>query len=343
MTKYQEQENPKFPPISEGIERPFWSVMIPTYNCRKDYLAQTLESVLAQDPGSKQMQIAVIDNCSTQADSESLVAAIGKGRVDFYRQHRNVGLTQNFNTCISRSVGKWVQILHDDDLVEPGFYSKYEDLIERFPDATLLTSPVFYIDENNCRIGTSELITTEEGIVWDFLKKQALMNRLQAPSVVIPRTVYENIGGYNELYHPCGDWDIYFRAAACGQTVSTILPYSCYRIHESNDMNNFAISGDVIRQGLLALNLCFDQLSVEVQRELKSCKFVYLAELARHHSIKLQDKHPHGSLIQATWAFKLNPRPRQFSLYINALFNYYRHTLKEISIRNIFSKKTSKI
>jgi cellulose synthase/poly-beta-1,6-N-acetylglucosamine synthase-like glycosyltransferase len=43
---------PQIYPVPEGVDRPFWSVMIPTYNCAK-YLAQTLESVLSQDPWSR--------------------------------------------------------------------------------------------------------------------------------------------------------------------------------------------------------------------------------------------------------------------------------------------------
>jgi cellulose synthase/poly-beta-1,6-N-acetylglucosamine synthase-like glycosyltransferase len=36
--------------------------MIPTYNPRADYLAETLLSVLKQDPGPDEMQVEVVDS-----------------------------------------------------------------------------------------------------------------------------------------------------------------------------------------------------------------------------------------------------------------------------------------
>ena len=63
---------PPISPVAEGLHRPLWSVMIPTFNCAK-YLRQTLESVLVQDPGTEQMQIEVVDDCSTKDDPEAVV------------------------------------------------------------------------------------------------------------------------------------------------------------------------------------------------------------------------------------------------------------------------------
>ncbi len=67
------------PPV-EGEYRPLWSVMIPTYHCA-DYLRQTLESVLAQDPGPDMMQVEVVDDHSTEDDPEAVVREVRACRV----------------------------------------------------------------------------------------------------------------------------------------------------------------------------------------------------------------------------------------------------------------------
>jgi len=108
-------------PVPKGVERPFWSVMIPTYNCA-NYLRETLASVLAQDMRSEMMQIMVIDDHSTKDDPEAVVREIGNGRVEFYRQEVNVGHVRNFQTCLEKSRGRVVHQLHGDDLVCNGFY-----------------------------------------------------------------------------------------------------------------------------------------------------------------------------------------------------------------------------
>ena len=99
--------------------------MIPVYD-RTKYLAQALNSVLAAGIGPQKMQIEVVDDCSTQNDLGAIVKAICPGRISFYRQPHRVGMAANWNTCIERAQGQLVHILHDDDYVEPTFYSQFE-------------------------------------------------------------------------------------------------------------------------------------------------------------------------------------------------------------------------
>ena len=63
--------------ITDEVKRPLWSVLIPTHNCAH-YLRETLQSVLAQDPGEAIMEIIVVDDHSTKDDPEAVVKEFGK-------------------------------------------------------------------------------------------------------------------------------------------------------------------------------------------------------------------------------------------------------------------------
>src|SRR6266481_3717770 len=102
--------------------RPIWPLMIPTYNPRAEYLEETLKSVLQQDPGPDQMQIEVVDDCSKDDTASEVARRIGTGRVTFHAEPQNLGLANAWNRCIERARGHWVHILHQDDIVLPGFY-----------------------------------------------------------------------------------------------------------------------------------------------------------------------------------------------------------------------------
>ena len=73
---------PKIEPLLPQSNQPRWSVMIPSYNCIH-YLRRTIESVLAQALDEKEMQIEVIDDCSTDGDYEALVNELSGGRIGF--------------------------------------------------------------------------------------------------------------------------------------------------------------------------------------------------------------------------------------------------------------------
>lgn len=320
MTEYSEY--PSIEPVSEGVKRPFWSVMIPSYNCDR-YLERTLKSVLEQDPGSLEMQIEVVDDCSTKGDPQAVVTEIGKGRVSFFRQPRNIGATATFTTCVQRAQGHWVHILHGDDMVMPDFYQTYKRLICQYPDATLLFGPSIYIDEHDQQIGIDESMATQEGPVLDFACRQATRNWIKTPSVVIARKVYEKVGGFCELLCHAADWEMFFRAGLEGQAIATTTPYSCYRCHSGSDTSRLMLTGRNIEDTLTAIELCYNRLPQNLQHDLEPTKYLWIAIGAKYLSHELaRKKYWKGSLVQATWAMRLNPNMEHLKLWIKATYKY---------------------
>lgn len=221
-------------PLPPAQERPMFSVMIPTYNCAK-LLVKTLESVLAQDLGEGLMQVEVVDDHSTTDDPESVVREVGKGRVSFFRQSHNVGATVNFNTCLIRSRGYLVHILHGDDFVEPSFYERISELATTFHEASLFAARFYYIDECDIRTGISRRLQKYERNVSHDISLFAAGPVIHFVSSVFRRSFFERYGGFDPRLIHAADWEMWVRTIKEGGIVMTPEVLGNYRVFANND------------------------------------------------------------------------------------------------------------
>lgn len=259
-----------FPSISTvppDCPRPLWSVMIPTYNCA-DYLRQTLQSVLQQDPGSEVMQIEVVDDCSTRDDPEAVVRELGQGRVHFYRQPQNVGAIANFNTCIQRSTGQLLHILHGDDQVLPGYYAAMTAAFQQAPEIGAAFCRSSYITETGQQRFLYTLEQPEAGIMPNLLERIAVVCMIQTPTITVRRRVYETIGGFcPELFH-AGDWEMWKRVAAHYPVWYEPQALACYRTHSASHSSNLVRSASNIANTRRAIEISETYLPESVRQPL---------------------------------------------------------------------------
>lgn len=233
---------PHIPALPNEGYHPLWSVMIPTFNCAH-YLRDTLESVLAQDPGPELMQIEVVDDCSTKDDPEAVVREVGQGRVLFFRQPKNTGAIANFNSCIQRSQGKLVHILHGDDLVQERFYESLGEPFLKDPEIGAAFCRSININEQGHPLLTRRLEQPQAGIWPKALSRLAVSNRIPPSSIVIKRQVYETLGGYDlRLFHSA-DWEMWVRIASHYAFWYEPKPLALYRVHASSDTSRLFKTG----------------------------------------------------------------------------------------------------
>lgn len=273
-------ENITYPLIKpvEGDERPFWSVMIPTYNSKR-YLEQTLRSVLDQALEVEQMQIEVVDDCSTESP-EALVQSLGQGRISYYRNPQNVGLIGNWNTCIQRAKGQWVHILHQDDLILPGFYQKLRALIESNPSVGAVFSRCAFIDEDDHWKMLSPIERRTPGILSNWLEKIAVLQLIQFPSIVVKRSVYETLGGFCFEAHYAADWEMWKRVSAYYPIGYEPQILACYRSHSASESSRLLRSGSNIIDTRKAIEIAKSYLPQESVQDLSRQANQYCAWLA---------------------------------------------------------------
>ena len=234
--------------VPEATHRPKWSVMIPTFNCA-NYLCQTLESVLSQYPGPKQMQIEVVDDCSTKDNPEEVVREVGKGRVQFHRKPKNAGAIANFNTCIERSRGELVHILHGDDWVSQGFYAAVEAAAENHPEVSAIFARSFITNADGVISGVSGQLDHLQAPSKNY-GSMLYGNDIRTPGVVVRRTFYECHGGFcPELVH-VADWEMWLRVIRLEGAISLSDVLAYYRFFPDNDTGKLAKTAENLRDYL---------------------------------------------------------------------------------------------
>ena len=273
-------------PVPKMEVRPLWSVMIPTYNCA-DYLRKTLAAILAQDPGPELMQIEVVDDCSTNDNPAAVVAELGKNRVQFFRQSKNLGVPKNFDTCLERSQGHLVHILHGDDLVLEGFYDKMQNAFEQQPNLGAAFCRHIFIDEEGGQQNLSDLEQDKSGILNNWLERLASEQRIMTPSIVVRREAYEKLGGFDQRLICSEDWEMWVRIAANYPIWYEVEPLAVYRMHNNSNTGRHIRTGEDMRYTRKAISIFKTYLPLTIaERVSKQARETYaLSALDMAHSL----------------------------------------------------------
>lgn len=283
---------------------------------------------MRQDEGVHQMQIEVVDDCSTDANVKALVERIGKGRVSYFRQKKNQGSLRNFETCINHAKGYYVHLLHGDDFVDDGFYKAMEGLFKDFPQAGAACCAFWHVDEAGEFLYPNEKISDERGILTDWLDTIAQGQKLQPPSVVVRREVYEKLGGFFGV-HYSEDWEMWVRIAAHYPFAFTPLKFANYRVHDNETITSkYFKNGQHIKDIAKTINTIQNYLPAQKKEMLKRNAernwSVYYARTSdmvyhRYHNSK-------QAIQQAKLAYKMNKNPITFfflfKMYIKRLIRY---------------------
>jgi len=324
------------PVADDPGERPFWSVVIPVYN-RTDYLLECLVSVLAQWTGEAQMEILVIDNASTSPLFE-LVNSIGGGVVHYYRHPHNVGVVRNHNAGIALSRGQWIHILHDDDYILPGFYSRLQENLAGCADSIGAAFTGYQnINEKGEVIFHQQIYGDKQGIAENWLQLIGVANPLNAPAVVIRREAYERMGVYHpELIYTC-DWELYKRIAAVYDWWYEPEILACYRKHSNNITSELLLSGKQITSIRRAIEISESYLPSDLCAEITGkSRSYYFNYCLTHLAIPLKAGNLTGALYALQESLKIDSSPQSVAKLFTWLTQEEVAPLREEIVSKLF-------
>ncbi|WP_372756551.1 glycosyltransferase [Mariniflexile sp.] len=337
MLKRIPEQPPKIA-VYNGNDVIIWSIMIPVFNCF-NYLEDTLISVLNQDYNINLTQIEVVDDCSTDGDVEKLVNEIGQGRVRYFRQKENVGSLRNFETCLNRSKGKYIHLLHGDDTIEYGFYNEIETLFNEYPEAGAAFTNFHYINNENSIVAVkNESVLDYSGVIPNFVEKIAEKQLVQPPAMVVKRTTYETLGGFFAV-HFGEDWEMWTRIASKFPIAYSPKYLANYRVsHGVGISHNSFRTGQNVEDIRKVIDIIQNYLPLDKRIGIKKSSSEYYAKycIKVANGLLLDNKEAAFRQIKGAWSMS---RSFNILLWIIRFYAMYILRYKQIEKFWVRTKK----
>ena len=180
---------------------PEFSVVIPTYN-RLEFLKEALASVAAQT--FTDYEIIVVDDGSNDGTTDYLASLVG--RVTVLRQE-NRGPSAARNLGARHSSGRYIAFLDSDDLWLPWTLATYNALIAEHMPSTLCAAVLEF--EGAAPPLKHAPLHAER--FRDFMESARSPRNAGSGMLVIRKSVFVGVGGFDEGLTVAEDQDLFFR------------------------------------------------------------------------------------------------------------------------------------
>jgi len=194
---------------------PVVSLCLLTYN-HSHTVEEAVQSILEQD--YRDYELIISDDCSTDETWE--IAREFESRHDQIRAvqtPQNLSMPGNANYAASHARGKYIGLLHHDDIYRADLLTRWVDVAERHENVGFVFNEYNNVNRPHQR--------THRAIGWDFsecmngrgfLEDVLFGNRWGSPvrgTALVRRSCWEKVGGMREKFNLLADVDLWMRLA----------------------------------------------------------------------------------------------------------------------------------
>lgn len=180
-----------------------FSILVPLYNTPEKYLDELIRSVRAQTYANWELCLADgSDDAHPEVERVARRHAEQDARVRYERLEKNEGISGNTNACAKMATGDYLAFLDHDDLLSPIALFMNAQAIEK-ADPDMLYSDEDHLSEKGVHVFPLHKPDWSPDLLYSQMYTCHLM--------VVRRTLFEQIGGFDPAFDGSQDYDLVLR------------------------------------------------------------------------------------------------------------------------------------
>ena len=199
------------------------SVMMSVYNGEK-YLGQAIDSILNQTFAD--FEFIIVNDGSTDS-SFKIIQSYHDRRIRVIDNTENIGLTKSLNNAIGEACGEYIARQDADDISLPNRFQEQLRYFEQHPGTALLGTSASFIDSEGKIVGKRIALANPS-------KSLVIANQFNHGSTMFKTRIFRKLGGYNELFRYCQDYELWLRMAKHGEVRNLTQVLYQLRFHRGN-------------------------------------------------------------------------------------------------------------
>lgn len=182
-----------------------FSILVPAFETREEYLRAMLDSVLAQTYGNFELILA---DASESNQVEQVVKSYADRRIMYRRLKMNAGISANTNQALMYATGDYAGLLDHDDVLTPDALYEMAACIEAY-EKKEIELQLLYSDEDKC--DGAQLRYFELNRKPEFNLDLIMSNNYICHFLVMKRQFMQELG-FRSVCDGAQDYDLVLRA-----------------------------------------------------------------------------------------------------------------------------------
>lgn len=226
------------------------TIAIPTFK-RPDLLREALDSALNQIDYSNYEVIVVDNNPERDCDTETMMMTYANNeRISYFKNDENLGMAGNWNRLFTLAKGKFVVMLHDDDVIFSNFLKECVSVLLKHNNIAILKpkSYKWWMKDNvNLQnVDFSENDTLKLNRLFDISNYGGYL--LGPPSgCFFDKEKVKKIGGFNIDYYPSIDYFFVVLFSKYFEVYNYDKTLSLYRYDSNETLKKTTLDNHIIQ------------------------------------------------------------------------------------------------